>query len=135
MKTLKSSLITVLTAAGVVIMPAVIATPGATPAILVQEEDEAKMISGIVKERTEKELILRDNLDAERETKFRLTEKTKYVKGGQPATAEDVAVGSRVVVKAKALFLGRYEAVEVTLLPTPEPEPAPGPEPPPPPAD
>jgi hypothetical protein len=121
MKRIRTLLMTGLAAFALAMAPTVFITAGQASAVsFVEEEEATELIRGVVKEKTENELTVKDQVDEAKETKIRLTEDTSYVKDGQPAKAEDVTEGDRVRVKATKSFLGRYEAVEVTILPRSE---------------
>jgi hypothetical protein len=73
---------------------------------------------GVVTSVSAEELTIRTK---QGEEKFALGRETEFVKGGAPATAQDLNVGGRVVVHAKNKS-GRLEAIKVQLAPAPGPK-------------
>jgi hypothetical protein len=128
MNTIKCVLFTGLTSLAIALAPAAIASPPYLDPVPAEETEDTVTLTGTVKEKTEKELTLKEAGEQEKETRIQLTDDTKYLKDGQPATAADVTVGARVSVKAKKAFLGRHDAIEVTIQPA-QTGPQPGPSP------
>jgi hypothetical protein len=127
MRTIPCVLAAAIASLTIAFAPAATASPS-RDAVPTAGEDEAVTLTGVVKEKSEKEFTLKEPGEPEKETRIELTDETKYVKDGKPATAADLSAGARVSVKAKQGFLGRHEALEVTILPSqtgPEPGPSP----------
>lgn len=82
------------------------------PAPVPEGEDLKNILSGVVKEKEEKQLTLTNYKDLTT-VKIKLNELTRYKKDDAPATFEDVVVGSHLKVKVKEDTL---EALEVTIL-------------------
>jgi len=79
------------------------------------KSDSSKvMILGTVKEKSDKELTITQTRTKD-ETKVTLTDSTAYKKGTQTAKADDVQVGSRIMVQVKKGDAGS-EAVEIRIL-------------------
>jgi hypothetical protein len=91
--------------------------PPVEPGCLLQleEPDEQDLIRGIVKERTDKLLVVTDALDPTKETQIRLTSHTRYFKHGREARAADVTIGAHVLVKVDEGSDEKLEAFEVTI--------------------
>jgi len=75
-------------------------------------------VRGVVVSVSSEDLTVKTSHGAE---KFVLTPGTEFVKGGAPATAEDVKASGRVVVHAKKKS-GRMEAVKVEFAAPPAPK-------------
>jgi hypothetical protein len=112
MRTKQSILVLALASAALISAPTPLAAPALTPHQLVGQ-DKPKMVTGTVKEKSEKELVVRA-AEGEAESKVTLTKDTKYTKDKKPATLNDVIVGSRVEIKLKG---ETQEALEVNILP------------------
>jgi hypothetical protein len=114
-----------LTAVAIVAAPAAVPSIQSQPALFADEGERQELITGLVKKISDKELSVTHPIDETKETNFKLTKETKYLKDGKPAKREDLSEGARVSVKATKTFLGGYEAGEVELLTANPPAPTP----------
>lgn len=84
-----------------------------TPAV----EQAEELIRGIVKERTEEELVVTEATDETKEDRVRLTKRTKYYKeDGEEGNATDVIIGAQVTVQVRHQPDVKAEAIEVRVL-------------------
>lgn len=107
-----------LTTVAILATPAAITAIESQPTLLAEEGERQELIRGVVKEITEKELTVTDIVIETKETKFKLSKETKYLKDGKEAKADDVTAGARVAVKAMKDAAGNYEAAEVNVIGT-----------------
>jgi hypothetical protein len=92
-------------------------TGGSVAGSAIQAGEEEELIHGIVKERTEEELVVTDPTDETQQSRVRLTKRTKYYKeNGEEGDATDVVVGGQVTVKMRNQLEGKPEALEVKVL-------------------
>lgn len=90
---------------------------GAAGSAIQAGEQVEELIRGIVKERTEEELVVTDPTDETQQSRVRLTKRTKYYKeNGEEGDATDVIVGAQVTVKVRNQPEGKPEALEVKVL-------------------
>jgi hypothetical protein len=108
--------ITALSAAVVLAVPTNVTASLSSYQPPAQELEGHLLIGGIVKERTENELVVTDLIDESKENRIRLTERTRYFKDGREAKPDDIEPGARVMVRAMQDAEGTPQAVEVTVI-------------------
>lgn len=96
--------------------PRVVTAMSATTVVHAETDSRYELFRGMVKDINQTNLTITEVADETQETRFRLTEDTKYFKDGKEAEADDVNAGAQVAVKATQPEEGIYQAGEVNVI-------------------
>lgn len=96
------------------------ASPSSSPPpAYADDAPTAKFVAGAVTAKSDTELTVKQSVGEP--IVIVLTDKTKYLRGGDEAKASDVTVGSTVLVSLKTNADGKTEAEKVTITEKPKP--------------
>jgi hypothetical protein len=95
--------------------PSPLDVPGSS-AVSVQETRREKWIQGIVKDREEDLLVIVDRVNETKESRVKLTARTRYFMGGREVTADEVTIGAPVAVITRQGADQGLEAMEVRVI-------------------